>query len=87
VFADQPRFECPFAIARHLNPKRAVIGQDSLAARPIAMIRAVGRLVATRRVAEVMRQLAPQGALDDRLLKPANRRVEFLWGDRTRRTN
>jgi hypothetical protein len=44
------------------------------------MIRAVVRLVATRRVAEVMRQLAPQGALDDRLLEPTNRRVELLRG-------
>jgi len=82
VFADQPGLERAFAIARHVQTERAIIGQHRLAAGPIAMIGVVVRPLATRRVAEVMRQLAAQCALDDRLLEPANGRVELLRRNR-----
>jgi len=41
MLGDQPRLERPLTIARHVDRPRPVIGQDGLAARPIAMIRGV----------------------------------------------
>ena len=82
VLADQPRLERALAIAGHLDAEGAIVGQHRLAAAPVAVIRAVIRFVATRRIAEVMRQLAAQRALDNRLLEPADGGVELLGGNR-----
>ena len=78
VLGDQPRLEGALAIARHVERERAVVGQDRLAARPVAMIRGVLRLGAAGRIAQMMRELAAQRPLDDRFLEPADRRVELL---------
>jgi hypothetical protein len=78
VFADQPRFEAPLAIARHVDRQRPVIGQHGLAARPVPMIGAVVRFLATGRVAQMVRELATSCALDNGLLEPTHRGVELL---------
>jgi hypothetical protein len=41
VFRNQPRRERPLAIAWHIDPERAVIGEHGFAARPIPVIRRV----------------------------------------------
>ena len=82
VLGDQPRLEGALAIARHLDRQRAIVGQDRLPARPIAMIGRVVRLGAARRIAQVVGQLAAERALDDRLLEAPDRGLELLVGDR-----
>jgi hypothetical protein len=46
------------------------------------MIAGVFRLFTTRRVPQVVRQLAAECPLNDRLLESTDRRVEFLRRDR-----
>jgi hypothetical protein len=47
------------------------------------MIRRVVRLLPAGRITEVVRQLAAEGALNDRFLESADGRVELLWPWRT----
>ena len=82
VFADQARLERAGAIARDLERQRPVVGQHRLPARAIAMIGRVLGLRPARRIAQMVRQLAAQRPLDDRLLEPADRRVELLGRER-----
>ncbi len=83
VLTDQAWLKRPFTIAGHLNRDRAVVCEDGLATRAVAVIARVVRLRATRRVAEMMRQLAAQRALDERCLEAADRGIELLGGDRS----
>jgi hypothetical protein len=46
------------------------------------MIGRVVRFRTARRIAQMVRQLAAQRALDDRFLEATDRRVEFFWRDR-----
>jgi hypothetical protein len=54
-----------------------VVGQDRLAARPIPMITDRLRLRASGRTAEMVRELAAQGAFDDGILEAADRGLEL----------
>jgi hypothetical protein len=83
VLRNQAGFEAAFTIAWDVDRERPVVGQNGLAARPIAMIGGVFGLGAARRIAEMMRELTAQGALDNGFLEPADRGVELLRGDRT----
>ena len=82
VFGDEPRLKRALAIARHVDRQRALVGQDRLPARPIAMIGRVVGLGPAGRIAQMMRELAAQGALDDGLLEAADGGLELLVGDR-----
>ena len=82
MFPDQARFERPGPIARDLEGQRAIVGQHRLPGRAIAMIRRVLGFNPTADIAQVMRQLAAERPLDDRLLEPADHRVELLGRQR-----
>jgi hypothetical protein len=82
VFRNQPRLKRPVTIARHGERQRPVIGQHRLTAGPVAMIRGGVRFLATRRIAQMVGQLAAERALDDRVLEATDRRVQFFWRDR-----
>ena len=83
VLRDQPRLERPVAIAGHLKGERAVVGQHRLSAGSVAMVGDLSSgFVPPGRIAQVMRQLAAQRALDDQLLEPTDRHVELLGRER-----
>ena len=69
VLRDQDRGEASVPVARDVDAQRPFLGQDGLAARPVAMVVGVGRLFGPRRVAQVVGELRPQGAFDQRLLE------------------
>jgi hypothetical protein len=69
MLAHELRLERPRAIARDLDPDRPLIGQHPLAARAMPMIGGEVRLGGTGWVAEVIRPLAAQRPLNQRLLK------------------
>ncbi|ETP65934.1 hypothetical protein BDSB_11575 [Burkholderia dolosa PC543] len=60
MLGNQDGFEAAVAVARHLDANRAVFGQDRLGSFAVALIRGVGRLGCTGRVAEMMVHLAAQ---------------------------
>jgi hypothetical protein len=70
VLADQLRRERPVAITRDVERQRAVVGQDRLTARAVAVIDGPRRLLAARRIPEMVRQLAAEHPLDQGLLEP-----------------
>jgi hypothetical protein len=78
MLGNQARLKGPGPIAGHVDGERSVVGQDGLAAGPIAMIRGVLRLDAARRRAQVVGQLAAERALDDRFLEATNGGLELL---------
>ena len=82
VLGDQPRLERALAITRDLNRQRPVVGQDRLAACPVAVIGGGIRSGAAGRVAQMVRELAAQGPLDNRFLEAPDRRVQLLVGNR-----
>src|SRR5207244_7945710 len=65
-------------IPRHLDRQRTVIRQDRFAARAVAMIGDLLRLAPAGRIAEVMGELAAEGALNDGFLEAADRRLQLL---------
>jgi hypothetical protein len=79
---DKATEERALAIARHLDRQQPVVRQHGLATGPIAMIRLVG-LRPTGRIAHMVGQLNAEGALDDGLLEPADRRLELLGRQRS----
>ena len=82
MFADQARLKRAVAIARNLNGDGAIVREDGFATRSIAVIgRGVG-LGASRRIAEMMRELAAERPLDEGFFEAADRGVEFLGRDR-----
>ena len=83
VFGNETRLKSALAVAWYLDRERPVVGQDRFVARPVAMIGRIRWLGAAPRIAQMVRQLAAQGALDDRFLEPAHRSLELLVGDRT----
>jgi hypothetical protein len=80
---DQLRLERARAIPRHRDRHRAVVGQDGLRPRPIAMIGALVGCPSAGRVAQVVRELTAQGPLDQRLLEAAYRSLKLGGGQRT----
>src|SRR5262249_29434275 len=84
VLADQARFKRAVAIARHRDRHRAIVGQDRLPARAVAVIGDVVRLRTAGRIAQMMRELTAQRALDQRLFEATDGCVELLRRDRPR---
>ena len=72
MFGNQLRLERPVPITRNLDGHRAVVRQHALLTRAIAMIRSGVRFGPTRRVPEVVTELAPAHPLHQRLLQPAS---------------
>ena len=83
VFADQPRLTRALPIAWHLDPQRPIVGQHRFAARPISMMARVVGFGAAGWISQMVRQLATERPLDDRLLESADRRIERLGRDRS----
>jgi hypothetical protein len=82
LLGNEARLKGPGAVARHVDGERSVVGQPGLAAGPMAMIRGVLRLGATRGIAHVVGQLAPERTLHARLLETADGGIELLDGQR-----
>ena len=82
VLGDEQRLEAAFAVARHVNPYRPILGQDGLAAHPIAVVAAIVRPRLAGRVAQVVGELGPQRALDQRLLERHRRGLHRLCAHR-----
>jgi hypothetical protein len=82
VFRNEPRFERPVAIARHVQGERPVIGEHGLAACPVAVIRRVLGFCATWGGPQMVGPLAAERALNDRFLAATDRGIELLRRDR-----
>jgi hypothetical protein len=78
VLGDQKWLEAALAIARHLDSQRAVLGLHGLGRRAVAVVGRLGGLARSRRVAQVVRRLAAQRALNDGLLQRHLRHVDLL---------
>ena len=82
VLGNQLGLERAVAIARHVDRERAVLSQDRLGPRPIAVIGGVFRLGPARRIPEMVCQLAAERTLDDGFFEPPNGGVELLRTNR-----
>ncbi|KAJ3472525.1 hypothetical protein NLI96_g13326 [Meripilus lineatus] len=83
MLGNQQRFEAAVTIARYLDTDRAVLGQDCLGARAIALVAYGAWLGSARRVAEMVTHLAAQRSLDQCLLKGQRRGIDRFSCHRT----
>lgn len=83
VLRDQQWLEGALAVARHLDAHQAVLGQHGLGTGAVAAVGGVFGLGCTGQVAQVVRQLGVQRALDERLLERQRGSVDRLRAHRT----
>jgi hypothetical protein len=77
ILGDEHRLERALPIARNGKRDRAVLRQHRLRRCPVAMIRLLGRLGLPAAVAQVVRELAGQGALHEHLLHLAEQVIQL----------
>ncbi|OJA21702.1 hypothetical protein BGV47_32940 [Burkholderia ubonensis] len=69
VLGNQDRLEAAIAVTRHLDPDRAAIGDDGLAAGAVAFVGLAGRLGLARLIAQMQIHLGAHCAFDERLVE------------------
>lgn len=73
-------FKCASAVARDVDPERASVGDERLAAAAVAMVGSACGFVFARRVAQMQAHFGVQGALDDRAFQTCREVVYFAAG-------